>query len=150
MRKRRTREHIIADLSINHVERFALRCGYVTDRVLFDYGYDLILRTFDENGEVEPGFLFLQVKASDRPDYNQSKEFVSVRADQRDIIAWQLESVPVILVVYDAQEDTAYWIHIQSLPEGGRSTIRLALEQTLSEASIHTMRQLKADSQRRL
>ena len=38
MRKRRTREHIIADLSVNHMERFALRCGFVLNRFYFDYG----------------------------------------------------------------------------------------------------------------
>lgn len=28
MRKRRTREHVIADLSVNHVERLVLLCGW--------------------------------------------------------------------------------------------------------------------------
>ncbi len=34
-RKRRTREHVIADLSVNHVERFILQCGWTArDAVL--------------------------------------------------------------------------------------------------------------------
>jgi hypothetical protein len=28
-RKRRTREHVIADLAVNHVERHALLCGFL-------------------------------------------------------------------------------------------------------------------------
>jgi hypothetical protein len=32
MRKRRTREHVIADLSVNHVERLVLRCGWTVER----------------------------------------------------------------------------------------------------------------------
>jgi hypothetical protein len=40
-RKRRTREHIIADLSVNHVERLILRCGWVARRMNPDYGIDL-------------------------------------------------------------------------------------------------------------
>jgi hypothetical protein len=38
MRKRRTREHVIADLSVNHVERMVLRCGWTVERVRRDYG----------------------------------------------------------------------------------------------------------------
>ena len=48
-RKRRTREHIIADLSVNHVERAILRAGHTTQRVLQDYGFDLYLTTYDVN-----------------------------------------------------------------------------------------------------
>ena len=59
MRKRRTREHIIADLSVNYVERFTLRAGHVADRVFFDYGYDLTVRTFNANGEVERDFFYV-------------------------------------------------------------------------------------------
>jgi hypothetical protein len=35
-RKRRTREHVIADLSVNHVERFALLCGFVSEHMRYD------------------------------------------------------------------------------------------------------------------
>ena len=54
-RKRRTREHIIADLAVNHVERQALLCGFTVERNRYDYGIDLEITPFDENGEIEPG-----------------------------------------------------------------------------------------------
>ena len=44
-RKMRTRGHVLADLSINHVERQVLRCGFSADRVQHDYGYDLTMAT---------------------------------------------------------------------------------------------------------
>lgn len=65
-RKRRTREHIIADQSINHLERFIIDAGHVAERVDKDYGYDLLMMTFDEDGYAEPGLLLFQVKASQR------------------------------------------------------------------------------------
>jgi hypothetical protein len=49
-RKRRTRQHVIADLSIHHVEGFILEEGHTAQRLGSDYGYDLILWTFDEQG----------------------------------------------------------------------------------------------------
>ena len=33
VKKRRTREHVIADLGINHVERQLLLCGHTAERV---------------------------------------------------------------------------------------------------------------------
>ena len=37
-RKRRTREHVIADLSVNHVERIILEAGHAVQRPTSDYG----------------------------------------------------------------------------------------------------------------
>ena len=64
-RKRRTREHIIADLAVNHVERAVLRCGYTVERHWHDYGFDLLLYTYNNNGEYENGDVRIQVKATD-------------------------------------------------------------------------------------
>ena len=65
-RKMRTRGHVLADLSINHVERQVLRCGFSADRVQHDYGYDLTMATYSDSGEFEPGAVYIQVKATDR------------------------------------------------------------------------------------
>jgi hypothetical protein len=43
--KRRTREHVLADLSANFVEKQALLCGYTGERVRLDYGIDLVVQT---------------------------------------------------------------------------------------------------------
>jgi hypothetical protein len=37
-RKRRTRQHVIADLSVHHVEGFVLAEGHTAQRVERDYG----------------------------------------------------------------------------------------------------------------
>ena len=55
MRKRRTREHVIADLSVHHVEGFVLRCGWTVERTRHDYGLDLLMRTYSGSGEIESG-----------------------------------------------------------------------------------------------
>jgi hypothetical protein len=53
--KRRTREHVIASQSVNHVERFVIDEGYTAQRQDDDYGYDLHITTYDDHGYVEPG-----------------------------------------------------------------------------------------------
>jgi hypothetical protein len=65
-RKRRTREHIIADLSVNHVERQVLLCGFTCQRIAQDYGIDLEVTTFTRSGYVEEGKILLQLKAAAR------------------------------------------------------------------------------------
>jgi len=51
-RKRRTRAHVIADQSVNHVERYVLDEGHTVQRLGSDYGYDLVLFTYDEKGYI--------------------------------------------------------------------------------------------------
>jgi hypothetical protein len=63
--KQRTREHVIAALSVNFVERLVLKCGYVVQRPAPDYGYDLRLETFDELGNLEAEHVPLQLKATE-------------------------------------------------------------------------------------
>ena len=64
--KLRTRAHVLADVSINYVERQVLLCGFSVDRVQHDYGYDLTMTTYQDTGEIEPGAVYIQVKATDR------------------------------------------------------------------------------------
>ena len=144
MRKRRTREHIIADLSVNHAERFILRSGHVADRIFFDYGYDLTIRTFDTNGEVERDFFYLQLKASDNPIFVENRTAIAVRVDEGDLQAWQEERVPVVLILYHVNADTAYWVHIQEVVNNAlRTTIHIPITQRFDETAVEILRQRK-------
>lgn len=113
MRKRRTREHVIADLGIHHVEGFVLRCGWTVERTRHDYGIDLLMRTDDTTGEVENGEIALQVKASDSLRRSSDQRSVRLRLEWRDLLFWLNEAMPVILVAYDAVEEQGYWLHVQ-------------------------------------
>lgn len=110
---RRTREHVIADLAINHVERQALLCGFAVERVRSDYGIDLLLVTFDAGGEMEDGFIPIQVKATDSLTLVEGEDAVAFRIARKSLIGWLRQSLPVILVVFDAAEEKACWLHVQ-------------------------------------
>jgi hypothetical protein len=124
-RKKRTREHVLADLSANHVERVALTCGFALDRVWHDYGLDLALYTFDGHGYLESGVVWIQVKASDKPRKTPDRSALLVRLERRDIVAWLADAYPVILVVYDAQTDRAYWLSVQRYFAGAQGFTKL-------------------------
>lgn len=141
--KRRTREHIIADLSVNHAERAFLLAGYVIDRVVFDYGYDLIVRTFDEDGHLEPGAILVQMKASDTPEYNRAGDFVTLRVDERDDKAWREERSPVLLIFYDATQDMALCLHYQTTPQTTRRSVRIPTASRFDSNAARQMREVK-------
>jgi len=113
-RKRRTREHVIADLSANHVERHALLCGYSVERIFHDYGIDLLIATYDDSGQYENGEIRVQLKATDRLKVVSGAEYVTIRVPREDLLHWLGELMPVILTVYDAQADVAYWVYVQN------------------------------------
>lgn len=113
-RKTRTREHVIADLAVNHVERFILHRGHTLEHVRHDYGIDLIMFGYNEQGEQENGQILLQVKATDALSRVRDGRFIAWRLDRRDLRNWLNESDPVLLIVYGANEDKAYWCYIQA------------------------------------
>jgi hypothetical protein len=141
--KQRTREHIIADLSVNFAERIFLLAGFVIDRVVFDYGYDLIVRTFNAEGHLEPGAILVQMKASDAPEYSINQDFLTLRVDMRDDAAWRQEYAPVLLVLYDAGKDTAFFLHYQAQPRTSRSSVRVPTTNTLTVEAVRQMREVK-------
>lgn len=135
-RKLRTRQHIIADLSVNYVERQILLCGHSANRVQRDYGLDLLMNTHNENGEVENGYVNFQLKATDKLRFLRDNRAVSVRIEVADIRWWQDEPMPVILVIYDGQRDQAYWLYVQRYLQ--EKSVRIdALGQKQSRLTFH-------------
>lgn len=154
-RKRRTREHVIADRGINFVERQALFADYSVTQILHDYGLDLVLSTFDDDGELESGGILIQVKATDHLTTVQAGRFVSVRIERADLRAWLTEPMPVILIVYDAQNDQAYWLYVQAeftgvrlfreTPGRGKATVRIPVDHVLDPNAIRRFRDFRND-----
>ena len=160
MRKRRTREHVIADLSANHIERYALLCGYSVERVVHDYGMDLILYTYTEEGEIENETVSIQLKATDNLNLLKDGQTIAFSLENADVEYWLGERFPVILIVYDAQMDTAYWVYIQSYfkrrSDLGMTlvrntvTIHLNASDVVNLEAIRQFARFKAEAQKQL
>lgn len=155
-RKQRTRQHLIADQSVNHVERVIIEAGHTAQRLTPDYGYDLVLFTYDEHGYIEPGSAYLQVKARETLDANADYVF---DIDIRDYNLWMMEQDPVILVLFGAERRRAYWIHIQAYfgnplrkPKKGARSVRVHLprRQPVTARAVGLWRILKQGTGPRL
>lgn len=156
-RKQRTRQHVIADLSINHVERIILEAGHTAQRLTPDYGYDLVLFTYDEQGFAEPGFVCVQVKAG------ETLEAIDVDyvfdLDIRDYNLWRLEEVPVILILFAAPRRRAYWLWVQNYfrkdafrqPKKGAKSVRVRVpqRQPLTRKAVALWRDFKQQTLQR-
>ena len=112
-RKRRTREHVIADLAVNYVERVFLEAGHTAERRYVDYGYDLTITAFDDEGYVEPGNALLQIKASERLQIASSGNHYFFQLRTEDYNLWMFEYNPVFLVLFDIETRYGYWLYVQ-------------------------------------
>jgi len=144
---------VIADLSVNHVERHALRCGYSIERIEHDYGTDLVLWTYTDDGEVENGQVYFQLKATDALVVLADQQTITFIVESADLELWLQEAMPYILVVYDARADTAYWLYLQAYFEGlpnfdldlagDTVTVRLSKANILNEDAMYTFARYK-------
>lgn len=136
-KKTRTREHIIADLSTNFVEKQIILSNNSAQRVEKDYGYDLQMFTYNESGETENGMVYLQLKATDKIKLLANKSKISLTLEVVDIIHWSNEVYPVYIILYDAQatEEPAYWCDIRKYI----SEKQLALDDIISKQATLTI-----------
>jgi hypothetical protein len=119
-----------------------------------DYGYDLLLFTFDKQGYAEPGLVRLQLKAAETWQA-MGTDFV-FDLDVRDYNLWMLEELPVILILFAASTRRAYWLDVQRYfdedpargPRKGAKTVRVRVpaRQVVSRRAIARMRGLKEEA----
>ena len=150
-RKQRTREHVIADLSVLYVEQFIVEAGHTVQRLGSDYGYDLFMNTFDEQGYAEPGSVYFQCKAQESLKAIGTAYVYDL--DIRDYHLWLHEKMPVILVLFDAGRREAYWLAMQHYfktapsrrPKKGAKhvRVRVLLHQALNPQAVSAICKLK-------
>ncbi len=82
----------------------------MVQRSVHDYGIDLEMTTFRKQGEIDEGKVFMQLKASDRLRLRPHQAAFSFRVERSDLVLWLAQPLPVILIVYDARKEVAYWV----------------------------------------
>jgi hypothetical protein len=133
------------------VERFVIDEGHTALRVDSDYGYDLVLFTYDGQGYVEPGSTFIQLKAAE--SLAASGNHYVFGLDIRDYNLWMMEEMPVILVLYDASQRRAHWLAVQAYfrqdikrrPKRGARSVRVRVprRQVVNRRAVALWRDLK-------
>ena len=115
MKKRRTRQHVIEGLGLNHIEKPILISGNVLRRYSeYDYGYDGAIEMFNELGEIQNRELMIQLKSTDNIQLSSQKGGFIIDLSKRDLELWLESSSLVLLILYDAQKDVVYFAELQT------------------------------------
>ncbi len=154
-RKQRTRRHVIASMSLHHVAYTIAKCGYTLEATQSDYGYDALLFTYSDSGEVENGNIFVQLKATDHISKYRKRKSFSFSVGKKDVDLWQDEPFPVYLILFDASAEAAYWLYFQKYLQingvrasgikGNSISIEMDAAQIVDENSVHGWRADKSE-----
>jgi hypothetical protein len=158
-RKRRTRQHVLEDLSENHLEHKVLLCGHVLRRPERDYGVDVTMFHFDQQGRIENGEVRFQLKATDKLTTTKRGEIVTYPIKIGDLHYWSREFYPFILVIFDAKASRGYWLNVQDyvtenpgIDNAGQDTVNVhvPIVNELTVESIKLFRQRSLETIERL
>lgn len=144
---------MIADLSVNHLERHILRCSHSAERIEHDYGVDLLMFTYGANREIENGYVAFQLKGTDKLKVLARKRAIAFAVDVADLRHWMFEPMPLVLVVYDAEADRAFWLYVQryldenppgeNVDDQGSWTVHIPLSQRLNRFAVERFRRFR-------
>lgn len=129
-RKRRTRAHVLADLSANHVEQFILACGFSAEQTRHDYGVDMFVFFYDADGQIKPGMVQLQLKASDGLTFRDDGDSIAFDLTRADLENWLATPEPVALIVFQPSFG-ARWLYVQSYFEAKKDFDLSAVPSTI-------------------
>lgn len=148
MRKLRTRQHIIEDLGFNYIERQILKAGFtVTPYYHNDYGLDGHFRTFNEKGEVENKTIEFQLKSTDK--IKRVGQTIKFDLSKHDLELWLLNNSTLLVLLYDAQKELAYFLDIQAYFQQNRLKLHqvdkfirvdIAIENTFTPETVLSFR----------
>ena len=107
---------------------------------------DLTVYTYNDRGEPEEGSIYLQVKGMERVRRVRGGQAFSFRLTRSDLSTWLAEPMPVVLCLYDASVEIAYWLYLQHYFEnlsgfnlfraGKTVTVHLPASQELNAAAV--------------
>lgn len=117
LKPKRSRTHVIADLSVNCVEYHIVKSGFTLEVDRADYGYDGSMQIFDSRGHFESGYCYIQLKATDNLSKLLKGQQISYSIGAQHWRLWAGEPFPVYLVIFDAQKEAGYWLYFQEYVE---------------------------------
>lgn len=140
-RKLRPRSRVIADMSLNFLERQVLCRGHRLIRIPeeSDDGTDAFMRTHrPDTTEVETGQVDFQLKATDKLELIGKGKLIRYQAEVAHLHFWYHQVFhPFILVMYDAATHRGYWVDVQAYLEEHFEEFGKALENEATTMTIH-------------
>jgi Domain of unknown function (DUF4365) len=96
------------------------------------------------------GLIYAQVRATDGLNADRLGRTIRCKIERSHLRACLAEAFPVILILYDAQKDRAFWLYIQARFGGVKRframrgtktlTVRIPISQVLDPAAVRLFR----------
>jgi hypothetical protein len=111
---KRSRAHQIEDLGRSHIRLIFEKAGWTVENLSKDYGEDMLVRIFEGNHATQYTF-YIQAKSTDHMVQHLSKSDKKVFFDfyTNHLLHWRRFWEPVILALWDAQNNITYWDYVQ-------------------------------------
>lgn len=136
---------IISQIGISQLNTFFSKHGWLfREQSTLDYGIDAqveIVTNEDPTGEL----IAIQVKSGKSYFQEQTDDVIVFRTNNRHALYWIEHALPVIIVLYDPDREAFYWENINKetmINTGQGWKINIPRTNTLTEESLHTLRQL--------
>jgi hypothetical protein len=151
---RRTREHIIEEMSLNFLEREVLKRGHqLIPATKREYGHDATMIHFcPKTGGIENGEVRFQLKATNNLD--TEAEFAicpDIKLEHLHYWYWEAQRLPFVLVLYDAMRHRGYWVDVRRYvddelqevdPDQKTTRIRIPWSSRINVRSIDRFREM--------
>jgi hypothetical protein len=128
---KRPRQHITGDKASLTVQSVIAQAGCAVEAIRNDYGEDLLVQT-SHAGEIDPSRLWIQVKGTHSiNNYSRQSGGFAYRFPFKHAIKWVRSSDPVVVVLWDLDNDIGYFAKPAELidesahHESGRKTTTL-------------------------
>ena len=109
----RSKQSKSGDIAEQHLKLKFLERGWTAEKVEFDYGEDLMVRIFEDNGQSTPLLFFVQSKGDQDPKFNIGRNRYEFSPKPQNLSSWDSMWQPVFLVLWDHSTNVGWWDWVQ-------------------------------------
>lgn len=156
--RRYSREAQQEDLSEAQFKERLAALGWPANRLGRDLGEDLLVQIYDQGASSGLSF-YVQLKSvrdAERRRPKGAPEELRYRLEVKDLLHWEVQAIPVVLVIWDVEQRQGYWDAIANLigpldkadkgwRQQKRVTAAISTEHGTDERGLRLLRRAVAD-----
>ena len=161
--RRYSREAQQEDRSEGQIRDRLAEVGWAVDRLGRDLGEDLLVQIHDDGRSTGLSF-YVQLKSvrgAERRRRKREPEALRYPLEVKDLLHWEVQTTPVVLVIWDVEKRAGYWQMIpeiiKALDAQGQEwrvqktvTVSVPIEQDTGDGGLRRLRWAAADRSRAL
>ena len=131
-------------LGVSATQLFFVKLGFIfREQPIEDYGIDAHIEVI-ENDKPTGKLIALQIKSGDRFFKEKNNDGIVFRGDLKHLSYWVSHSLPVMLVLYNIEENIAYWqiVNKHTITKTAKHwKLHIPLTQKIDSSSVDLIKQ---------